>query len=346
MTVAYTLAELARRLDCPLKGDGAIEVSSLGTLAGAGQGQLSFAINARFAEALGATKASAVIIPQALERDCPVAALVAENPHVTYARAARLLYPPPAVAAGVHSTAVVADDVRLGQGASVGPHVVIETGAVIGDGVVIAPGCVVGRDAQIGDQSRMHANVSIAHGVKIGCRAIIHSGAVIGSDGFGLANDDGRWEKVPQLGTVVIGDDVEIGANTTIDRGALDDTVLEDGVKLDNQVHVAHNVRIGAHSAIAGCVGIAGSTQIGRRCQVAGATAIAGHITIADDVVISGMSMVTGNINRAGMYSSGVPLDDTQRWRKNAARFRSLDGLARKVAQLEKMFKSKQTPDG
>ena len=341
MAVTYTLEALAQRLGCRVEGDGTVEVTAVGTLEDATEGQLTFALNGRYAQQLGATRASAVILPEALLAQCPVAALVADNPHVAYARAAELLHPPHVPPAGVHPSAVVADDVQCGRGVSIGPNAVIEAGAVLGSAVVVGSGCVVGRGARIGDHTRLHANVTIAHGVKIGCRGIIHSGTVIGSDGFGLADDGGRWQKVPQLGTVVIGDDVEIGANTAIDRGALEDTLIEDGVKLDNQVHVAHNVKIGADSAIAGCVGIAGSTRIGRRCQVAGATAITGHITIADDVIISGMSMVTGNIHHSGQYSSGIPLDNTQQWRKNAARFRNLDALARKVAQLEKMLNTK-----
>ncbi len=330
------LGELANQVGALLEGDPECEIDSVSTLQSASHGQIAFLANSKYRRYLPGTKAGAVILKQEELAQCPTSALVSDNPYLTYARVASLLNPNSDASSGIDPSAMVADDCQLEEGVTVGPHAVIESGVRLGAGAVVGAGCVIGRQSEIGAGSRLYPNVSVYHGVKIGTNAIIHSGVVIGSDGFGMANDQGRWVKVPQLGGVVIGNDVEIGANTTIDRGALEDTVIEDGVKLDNQIQVAHNVRIGAHTAIAGCVGIAGSTQIGRRCQIGGGVGIVGHLTIADDVYVTAMSLVTGNINKPGLYSSGTPLEPNSAWQKNAVRFRQLDDMARRLKEIER----------
>ena len=264
--------------------------------------------------------------------------MVVSDPYLGYARTAAILNPPLVTQGGIHPAASIAPGSTLHPSAAVGAGCVVEEGAAIGSQVVLGPGCYIGRGATIGDGSRLTANVTVCHGSVIGKRVQIQPGVVIGGDGFGLANDQGVWIKIPQLGRVVIGDDVEIGANTTIDRGALDDTVIEDGVKLDNQIQVAHNVRIGAHTVIAACTGISGSTRIGRRCVIGGGVGIVGHLEIADDVQITGMSFVHKSLPEAGVYSSGTPLEPTQQWRKNFIRFHKLDDLVRRVRHLESLL--------
>ncbi|MEW6352935.1 MAG: UDP-3-O-(3-hydroxymyristoyl)glucosamine N-acyltransferase [Pseudomonadota bacterium] len=331
-----SLGELARQVGGAVHGDADCLISGVATLQNAQPGELSFLANARYRKYLGATRATAVIL-SAAERDaCPVIPWVVDNPALAYARAAALLHPLPHAEPGVHASAHVDAAAIIHDTASIGPHCVIEAGARIDAGVTVGPGCVIGRDSVIGANSRLVAHVTICHGTRIGRRALIHPGAVIGSDGFGLAPHQGAWLKIPQLGRAVIGDDVEIGANTTIDRGALEDTVIEDGVKLDNQIQVAHNVRIGAHTAIAGCVGIAGSAKIGKRCQIGGGVGIAGHLEIADDVQITGMTLVSKSITESGVYSSGAPAQPNAVWNKNFARFRHLDDMARRLQELEK----------
>jgi UDP-3-O-[3-hydroxymyristoyl] glucosamine N-acyltransferase len=334
--VALTLGEIAQQLQCELHGDAACRISGVATLQHAGEGQIAFLANNRYRRYLGDTGASAVILRPEDLAECPVNALVALNPYLLYARVARLLNPPAAIVAGIHPSAVVEAGAEIHPTARIGANCFIAEGTSIGAGVVTGPGCVVMRGVQIGDETRLTANVTLYDGVSIGRRVLIHAGAVIGADGFGFAQDTADWVKVPQLGGVIIGDDVEIGANTTIDRGALEDTVIEEGVILDNQIQIAHNVRIGAHTAIAGATAIAGSTTIGRRCQIGGAVGIVGHLNIADDVCITAMSLVTGNISQAGVYSSGTPLGTNREWRKNAARFGQLDDIARRVRTLEK----------
>jgi len=275
------------------------------------------------------TRATAVLVAAENAADCPVAALIDPNPYLAYALIAELLHPQAPPAAGIHSSAVVAASARIAASASVGPLSVIEDDADIGERVFVGPGCVVQRGTRVGADSRLVARVNLYAGVRIGQRCIVHAGAVIGADGFGFALDAGTWVKVPQVGSVQIGDDVEIGANTTIDRGAIDDTVVEHGVKLDNQIQVGHNVTIGAHTAIAGCVGISGSTTIGQRCMIGGGVGIAGHLTIADDVVVTGCSLVSASIKQAGSYSSGMPTVETRMWRRMVAHLRRLDSKER-----------------
>ncbi len=334
---ALTLAELAAAVDAELRGDGALMIDAVNTIQSAGRGQIAFVANSRYRKFLATTGADAVVLrPEdaSLVTSGP-SLLVCTNPYLVYAKIAAMLNPTPDQYGGVHPSAVVAASVTVPGSAYIAAKAVIEDDVVIGDGSYIGPGCFIGRDARIGANCRLVANVSVCHGVTIGDRVLIQPGAVIGGDGFGFANDQGRWVKVPQLGGVVIGNDVEIGANTTIDRGALDDTVIGAGVKLDNQVQVAHNVRIGEGTAIAGCVGIAGSTEIGRRCQIGGGVGIVGHLSICDDVIVSAMSLVAGNISQPGFYSSGTPLEKNRQWKKNAARFKKLDELARQVKRLQ-----------
>jgi UDP-3-O-[3-hydroxymyristoyl] glucosamine N-acyltransferase len=266
---------------------------------------------------------------------CPVHALVVKDPYLAFVKALRYLNPEPVNQAGIDSTAVISPSATLHSGVSVGAHAVIGAGVVIEENVHIGAGCVIEQNVRIGKNSRLVANITVCRNVRIGASVLIHPGVVIGADGFGIANEAGRWLKIPQTGSVIIGDDVEIGANTTIDRGAIEDTVIGEGVKIDNQVQVGHNCIIGAHTAIAGCAALAGSVTIGKRCMIGGATAIAGHIEIADDVIITGLSGVTNSIKQAGMYSGAMTTTDNLTWRKNMARIRNLDDLARRVIALE-----------
>jgi len=333
----------------PPPGVAVARIAGIGTLSGAGGEEITFLANRRYQAQLAATRAAAVIVPpeaaralQAQQPPPPYALVICPHPYLLYARLAQWFEAAsrPAEPAGVHPTAVVAGDARLEAGVHVGPHCVIEAGARIGRGTVLGPGCVIGRGAELGPDCRLHARVTLYHGVRVGARAIIHSGAVLGADGFGFAPDPslgkGAWGKIPQLGGVRVGDDVEIGANTTVDRGALEDTTLCDGVKLDNQIMVAHNVRIGAHTAIAACVGIAGSTTIGERCTIGGASMLSGHLTLGDDVHISGGTAVTSDIAKPGQYTGVYPYAEHAQWQRNAAVISQLSQLRRRVQALEK----------
>lgn len=336
---SYTVAELAALTGAAIHGKGDTVIRAVGTIDNAKPDQITFLANPLYRKFLTETKAGAVILTQAEAQGCPTNALISANPYATYAHIAQLLAPPAdAVTQGVHPTAIVAKSAKIADSASIGPYVVIGEDVVIEEDVVISALCTIGSECIIRAQTFLYPSVRIYSQVKLGQRVIIHSGAVIGSDGFGFANERGRWIKVPQVGGVVIGDEVEIGANTTIDRGALGDTVIEENVKIDNQVQIAHNVFIGAHTIIAGCVGIAGSAKIGRHCMVGGATCIAGHIEIADKVVLTGMAMITHTISQPGLYSSGTGFDVNARWKKNAVRFKQLDELARRVHQLERLL--------
>jgi UDP-3-O-[3-hydroxymyristoyl] glucosamine N-acyltransferase len=318
----FSLGELAVRFGLVLRGAPEIRISRAATLSHAAPGTLSFLANTRYRRSLLSTRASAVVLAPADADMCPVAALIAPNPYLSYALIASLLYPEPKVTPGIHPTAVVAGGARIAPSAAVGPLAVIEEDVEIGERALVGPGCIVQRGARVGADTQLVARVSLYPGVTIGQRCVLHAGAVIGADGFGFAADGGTWVKVPQVGSVRIGDDVEIGANTTVDRGAIDDTVLEEGAKLDNQIQVGHNVTIGAHTAIAGCTGISGSATLGRRCMIGGMVGIAGHLTIADDVVITGCSLVSASIREAGSYSSGMPTVPTRAWRRMVAHLR------------------------
>jgi UDP-3-O-[3-hydroxymyristoyl] glucosamine N-acyltransferase len=319
------LDEIVARFGGELIGDGSRAIGQVATLAHATPDEISFLANAHYRDRLGATRAGAVVLTADAVADCPVACIVSADPYAYYARLAQWLNPSEPAAPGIHPGATVEStlpaSVSVAAGAYVGAYV------VIGEGSRIGPGCVIGKGSAIGGDALLHANVTVYAGCRIGARAIIHSGVVIGADGFGFA--------LPRIGGVVIGDDVEIGANTCIDRGALDDTLIEDGVKLDNLIQVGHNVRIGAHSALAGCVGIAGSAQIGRRCTVGGGAVILGHLTIADDVNVSAGTLVAKSISRAGTYTGTVPFLEHADWLKNFARLRHLDAMGDKIRALE-----------
>ncbi len=334
----YTLAEIAEKTGGELAGDGSMAIRRVATLANAGEGDLTFVANSKYRSQLASTKASAVIVGK---RDKDLSALpriVVDNPYACYAKAVSLLNPREKALPGVHPSAVVGEGARIAPTASVGPLTVLGREVEIGAGAVIEGGCHIGDRVAIGDDTHLYPRVVIYHDCRIGRRVIVHSGAVIGADGFGLANEQGRWLKIPQIGRVLVGDDVEIGANTTIDRGALDDTVIEEGVKLDNQIQIAHNVHIGAHSALAGCVGVAGSTRIGRYCTVAGSAMIVGHLEIADHVNISVGTLVTKSIAEPGTYTSSIPCLPHRSWLKNAAQLHHLTELAERVKQLEQII--------
>lgn len=319
------MGDLAVRFGLELRGEPSLRVSRVATLSHAQPGTLSFLANPKYRRQLESTRATAVLVAAQNAASCRVAALVDPNPYLAYARIAAVLHPEAPAAPGIHPSAVVSPKARVAPSASVAALAVIEDDAQVDDWVLVGPGSIVQHGARIGADSRLIARVTVCAGVRIGQRCILHPGAVVGADGFGFAPDAGTWLKVPQIGSVQIGDDVEIGANTTIDRGAIDDTLVEQGVKLDNQIQVGHNVTIGAHTAVAGCVGISGSTTIGRRCMIGGGVGIAGHLTIADDVVVTGCSLVSASIREAGSYSSGMPAVQTRLWRRMVAHLRRLD---------------------
>jgi UDP-3-O-[3-hydroxymyristoyl] glucosamine N-acyltransferase len=330
----FTLQDLAGRFGLELRGNPDLRITGVGTLEQAGAGQLGFLSNPAYRKQLGDTGASAVVLREADAADCPVPCLVASDPYVAFARIAALFDASPVPEPGIHPSAVVDPSARVAADASIGPLVVVGARCVIGRGASLGPGCVLGPDCEVGEDCELLARVTLVTRVRLGRRVRIHPGAVLGAEGFGLAMDAGRWIKVPQLGGVSIGDDCEIGANTTIDRGAIEDTVLEEDVRLDNQIQVGHNVRIGAHTAMAGCVAIAGSARIGRYCLIGGGVGIVGHIEICDRVLVTARSLVTHSITKPGEYSSGTPLQPSRDWRRNAARFKQLDALARKIAAL------------
>jgi len=334
----HSLAEIVDRLGGHLAGDGAIRVNQVAALAGAAPGQIAFLANPKFRRQLAATAASAVIVAPAAAAEAAALGLphiVSDNPYAYYARVAALLNPAPAIVPGVDQTARVGVGAMLAPSCRIDAYVSIGADVRLGERVVVHAGCVIGDGVEVGDDGILYPNVVIYAGCRVGRRAIIHAGAVIGSDGFGFAREARRWVKIPQLGRVLIGDDVEIGANTTIDRGALDDTIIGDGVKLDNQIQVAHNVVIGDDSALAGCVGIAGSAKIGRRCQLAGAAMISGHLEIPDDTVVSAGTMVTKTLTKPGQYTGAYPTQEHDVWLRNAAQLKHLDALACRLRELE-----------
>jgi UDP-3-O-[3-hydroxymyristoyl] glucosamine N-acyltransferase len=330
----FTARTLAERFGLRLQGDGEVAVSGVATLAQATETQLGFLANPRYRSQLEASRASVVVMRAADAEGYAGTALIADDPYAAFARVAALFDTAAAVEPGVHASAMIDPSAQVDAGAQIGPFVSIGARSRVEAGVVIGPGCVIGDDCEVGEGSRLVARVTLVTRVRLGRRVLVHPGAVLGADGFGLALDrpeggEPRWLKVPQLGGVVVGDDCEIGANTTIDRGALDDTVLEDDVRLDNQIQIGHNVRIGAHTAMAGCSAAAGSARIGRYCLIGGGAGVLGHLEIADRVVITAMSLVTHSIREPGEYSSGTPLMDNRSWRRNAARFKQLDAMAR-----------------
>jgi UDP-3-O-[3-hydroxymyristoyl] glucosamine N-acyltransferase len=340
------LGELVERLGGQLMGDANLEVTGIAPLTDAGVSHISFLSNSKLRAQALQSQAAALIVSAA--DDAFIAAgfqgarIVTNNPYVYFARAAQYFESLTAIvpAAGVHASAVVAEGARIAASAHVGARVVVETGAVIGEGAVIDAGCYIGRDAVIGEDTHLFANVTFQARCVIGKRGIIHSGAVIGTDGFGFANDGGVYIKIPQTGRVVIGDDVDIGANTTIDRGALADTIIEDGVKLDNQIQIGHNCHIGAHTAMAGCVGVAGSAKIGKYCTFGGAAMVLGHLTIVDKVHVGSGSMVSRSILEPGQYTGFYPLAKNSEWEKSAAIVRNLSTMRDKIRALEKTIKT------
>lgn len=338
MATAIPLAVLAEQLGATVEGDAAQSVCGVGTLESAGPGQLSFLANPKYRRQLAECRATAVLLGR--DTDCPPGfagtRLRVADPYLAFARASRLLYPRPSVEPGIDPSAVVDASALVDSSVQVGPHAVIGAGARIAAGVAIGAGCVVGRRVSIGTGTRLHPRVVVYDDCVLGAHCILHAGAVVGADGFGLAWSGERWEHIPQIGRVVIGDHVDVGANTTIDRGALEDTRIGDGVKLDNQIQIGHNCVVGEHTAIAGCVGIAGSSHIGARCQLGGGVGIAGHLKICDDVALTGFALVVSDIDEPGIYSSGIPVEKAADWRKVVGRLKRIDSLSRRVAKLDR----------
>ena len=330
-TTLLTADQLAERFGLSVRGDGGASVHGVATLASASAGQLAFLANSRYRGQLAASGASIVVLREEDAASAPHTALVARDPYTAFAKIAALFESQPVRDPGIHPSAIVDASANIAATAHVGAFAVVGANSKVGDGCVIGPGCVIGEDCEVGAGSVLVARVTLVTRVRLGSRVRVHPGAVLGADGFGLAMDAGHWIKVPQLGGVVVGDDCEIGANTTIDRGALGDTVLEEDVRLDNQIQIGHNVHVGAHTAMAGCSAVAGSARIGRYCLVGGGAGILGHLEVCDKVTITAMSLVTSSIREPGEYSSGTPLTDSRTWRKNATRFKQLDALARRV---------------
>jgi UDP-3-O-[3-hydroxymyristoyl] glucosamine N-acyltransferase len=334
MTV--TLGELAVRFGCELRGDPAATVDSVAALSQAGPRAITFLANAKYVSQLAGTRAGAVILDARSAASSPVPSLVAANPHATFARIATILHPDPPLTPGVHASATVHGSARIDASSEIAANVVIGADVRIGARCYLGPGTVVERGAVIGDDSRLVARAFIGHHVVLGRRCTVQPGAVLGGDGFGFANEKGSWLKVPQVGSVSVGEDVEIGANSTVDRGAINDTVIEDGVKIDNLVMIAHNCRIGAHSAIAACVGIAGSTTLGKRCILGGQVGVTGHVTLCDDVVVLGTSFISHSIHKPGVYSSALPSEEAGTWRRIVGRIKRLDPIAKRLRSVEK----------
>lgn len=332
---AYTASMLAARFGLELRGEDHA-IAGVGTLADAGPEQLAFLANPRYRAQLAETRAGVVVLREADVEGRQGCALIARDPYVAYAKIAALFEPKPTFVAGVHPTAFVDPTALVDPAASIGPHVSIGAGSVVAAGARVGPGCVIGDACVIGEDCALVARATLVTRVRLGKRVLLHPGVVLGADGFGIAMDAGHWIKVPQLGGVVIGDDCEIGANTTIDRGALDDTILENDVRLDNQIQIGHNVHIGAHTAMAGCSAVAGSARIGRHCLIGGGAGVLGHLEVCDRVIITAMSLVTHSIRAPGEYSSGTPLMDNRSWRKSAARYKQLDRIARRLPGAEK----------
>ena len=341
----YSLEEIAEKIGAkviysPTANKCETSVHSLATLENASAGQIAFLANSKYRDQLKGTNATAVIINEECLPDCKTSALVMANPYVGYALVAQLLNSTPATAVDIHASAVIDSSASIGENVAIGANAVIESGVSLGDNVSIGAGCFIGKNTVIGNSTALWSNVSVYHDIEIGQQCLIQANSVIGSDGFGYAKHEGQWVKIPQLGRVIIGDRVEIGASTTIDRGALDNTVIEDGVIIDNQVQIAHNVVVGENTAIAGCSVVAGSTVIGKNCTIAGMVAINGHISLADGSVVTGMAMVTKAITKPGVYSSGMPAVPNREWNKNNAYFRKVGSLAAKIKVLENQMSS------
>jgi len=341
-----TLGDLAVALGVELRGDAGRRISRVAELAQADASAVAFVADAKYRADLKGTSAGAVILRPADLADCPVAALVTADPHLAFARAARLLHPPPQVKGGRHPSAVIAEGATIDPSAWIGPLCVVDEGAEIGPRVFVGPGSLVGAGCRIGEDSRLVARVTLCQGTLVGRRALLHPGCVIGREGFGFAQEGSHWLRVPQLGRAILGDDVEVGANSAVDRGALGDTVIADGVKIDNLIQIGHNVQIGEDTAMAACSGISGSTRIGRHCTIGGAVGMAGHLEIGDDVHFTGMAMVTRSFTQPGTYSSGIPAMPSAEWRRAVVRFRQIEDLARRLKRLEERLATNEQPLG
>lgn len=343
---SHTLSELAEQFSLQFHGDGDVLIDGVGTLSGATQSQISFLSNPAYRQQLDSTRAAAVLISADEIDNCPVNCLIAEDPYVSYARIAAVFDPRQTLEPGLHTTASIDPTATLGKDVHVGANAVIGPGCKIADACTIGPGCVLMADSTLGSGSHLRANVTVCERVVIGKRTIIHPGAVIGGDGFGLAFDRDHWVKIPQLGSVQIGNDCEVGANTTIDRGTIGDTILEDDVRLDNLVQIAHNVELGAHTAMAGLAGVAGSTKIGKYCIFAGNSGAIGHIQIADRTTVHAQSVVTKTITQPGTtWSAMLPAQPLQSWNRTVARLHRLEKLARRILKLEKLPVKKPKED-
>lgn len=332
----YSIKEIAKLIEAKVIGNDTGSITSLAPLHTATEQQLSYLALSKYKKYLSETKAAAVIVSPEFSDACTVTALVVDNPEFAFAKVAGMFEHCVIFPKGIHKTAVIGEHCRIDSSASIAANCVVGNNVVIGANTVVHPGVIIEDNAVVGKECCFYPNVTIYHGVIIGNDVILHAGAVIGSDGFSFTNKDGQWLRIPQLGTVRIEDRVNIGANTCIDRGAMDDTVIREGVKIDNQVHIAHNVEVGAHTAMAACVGIAGSTKIGKHCMLAGAVGVSGHLSIADGVIITSMSGVMSSITEPGMYSSTPVLQTNRKWRKTAVAYRKLDELTKRVIKLEK----------
>lgn len=339
---SYTLQALASRFDAALQGQGDVEITHVTTLQHGSVGGISFLTNDKYRSHLATTAASAVILAPKDRERCQTNALITDNPHGLYARIAQLFAPPVTAALGIHPSAVVADDAEIHPTASIGPLCVVEAGVKIAANVILGPHCIIQAGTTIDENTHLVADVTICHHTRIGKQVTLHPGSVIGADGFGFAMDQGQWQKVPQFGCVVLEDGVDIGANTTIDRGAIEDTVIETDVKIDNQVVLGHNVRVGAHTVIAGRSGIAGSTTVGQYCMIGGDVGVTGHIHIPEKTVLMGGTRVHAKIPEAGVYCSGTSAEPASSWRRNTTRFKQLDKMAKRLAELEKQLSKLQ----
>lgn len=333
--MALTLGELAVRFGLALRGDPERPVDRVGTLSAAGPTGIAFLADGKRLDELAAANAAAVVLHPKHQDRCPLDCLLSANPHADFARIAASLHPLPRAPAGIHASAVVDESAQVDPTAAIGPGVVVGAGATIGARVFVGALSYIGDRAVIEHDAYLVARVTVLEGVSIGARSVLHPGCVIGSEGFGYAPEEGRWLHVPQVGSVRVGADVEIGANTTIDRGALEDTVIGEGVKIDNLVQIGHNCTIGAHTAIAGCAGLAGSTHIGARCRIGGGVGFVGHLRVCDDVTITGFTLVSSDIREPGMYSGGIPYEPIAEWRRLVARWKRIETLNERVSSLE-----------
>lgn len=338
-----SLGDLAENLGLELRGDPAITVRAVNTLSKAKPDELSFVNDPRYRGDLAVTQAGVVILREDLAQECPVSSIVSNAPYLAYARAAQIIYAPEPIVPGVHSSALIAANCTVDSDTEIGPNVVLGANAVVEAQVRIGAGAYIGPDCHIGKETVVEAGAKLVGNVRVGERCRISPGAVIGSSGFGFApGEQGEWIRIPQVGGVVLGNDVEVGANTTIDCGAIEPTRIGNGVKLDNLIQIAHNVEIGDHTAVAGCVGIAGSAKIGRHCAIGGGVGIVGHIEIADRVIITGTSFITQDIREPGTYSSGVPFSESGKWRRNYIRFTQLDSMAKRLKEVEKLLRDQK----